>query len=67
LFQTWANVREGRACKVIIDGGSCRNLASKELCTKLKLKYHPHPNPYFIQWLSDADEMKVSHIVRVDF
>jgi hypothetical protein len=42
-------------------------LASKELCTKLKLKYYPHPSPYFIQWLSDADEMKVSHIVHVDF
>jgi hypothetical protein len=42
-------------------------LASKELCTKLKLKYYPHPSPYFIQWLSDAGEMKVSHIVRVDF
>jgi hypothetical protein len=67
LFQTRADVSEGRACKVIIDGGSCRNLASKELCTKLKLKYYPHPSPYFIQWLSDAGEMKVSHIVRVDF
>jgi hypothetical protein len=67
LFQTRADVSEGRACKVIIDGGSCRNLASKELCTKLKLKYYPHPIPYFIQWLSDAGEMKVSHIVCVDF
>jgi hypothetical protein len=67
LFQTRADVSEGRACKVIIDGGSCRNLASKELCAKLKLKYYPHPSPYFIQWLSDASEMKVSHIVCVDF
>jgi hypothetical protein len=62
LFQTRADVSEGTACKVIIDGGSCRNLASKELCTKLKLKYYPQPNPYFIQWLSDAGEMKVNHI-----
>ena len=52
---------------MIIDGGSCRNLASKELCAKLKLKYLPHPNPYYIQWLSDNGEMKVNHMVRVNF
>ncbi|KAK1628024.1 hypothetical protein QYE76_002339 [Lolium multiflorum] len=51
LFQTKALVGPDKACKVIIDGGSCRNLASKELCTKLKLKYLPHPHPYYIQWL----------------
>ncbi|KAK1613813.1 hypothetical protein QYE76_019330 [Lolium multiflorum] len=58
LFQTMALVGPDKACKVIIDGGSCRNLASKELCTKLKLKYLPHPHPYYIQWLSDNGEMK---------
>ncbi|KAK1694546.1 hypothetical protein QYE76_011243 [Lolium multiflorum] len=58
LFQTKALVGPDKACKVIIDGGSCRNLASKELCTKLKLKYLPHPHPYYIQWLSDNGEMK---------
>ena len=67
LFQTKAVIGPGKACKVIIDGGSCRNLASKELCAKLKLKYLPHPNPYYIQWLSDNGEMKVSHMVRVEF
>ncbi|KAK1647633.1 hypothetical protein QYE76_065438 [Lolium multiflorum] len=58
LFQIKALVGPDKACKVIIDGGSCRNLASKELCTKLKLKYLPHPHPYYIQWLSDNGEMK---------
>ncbi|KAK1607320.1 hypothetical protein QYE76_030993 [Lolium multiflorum] len=67
LFQTKALVGPHKACKVIIDGGSCRNLASKELCTKLKLKYLPHPHPYYIQWLSDNGEMKVNHMVRVEF
>ncbi|KAK1618988.1 hypothetical protein QYE76_024505 [Lolium multiflorum] len=62
LFQTKALVGPDKACKVIIDGGSCRNLASKELCTKLKLKYLPHPHPYYIQWLSDNGEMKESHV-----
>ncbi|KAK1682626.1 hypothetical protein QYE76_043474 [Lolium multiflorum] len=67
LFQTKALVGPDKACKVIIDGGSCRNLASKELCTKLKLKYLPHPHPYYIQWLSGNGEMKVNHMVRVEF
>ncbi|KAK1664798.1 hypothetical protein QYE76_052957 [Lolium multiflorum] len=67
LFQTKALVGPDKACKVIIDGGSCRNLASQELCTKLKLKYLPHPHPYYIQWLSDNGEMKVNHMVRVEF
>ncbi|KAK1668246.1 hypothetical protein QYE76_056405 [Lolium multiflorum] len=58
VFQTKALVGPDKAYKVIIDGGSCRNLASKELCTKLKLKYLPHPHPYYIQWLSDNGEMK---------
>ncbi|XP_044947533.1 uncharacterized protein LOC123396757 [Hordeum vulgare subsp. vulgare] len=67
LFQTKALVGPNKACKVIIDGGSYRNLASKELCAKLKLKYLPHPNPYYVQWLSDNGEMKVNHMVRVNF
>ena len=46
LFQTKALVGPNKACKVIIDGGSCRNLASKELCAKLNLTYLPHPKPY---------------------
>ncbi|KAK1660713.1 hypothetical protein QYE76_048872 [Lolium multiflorum] len=67
LFQTKALVGPDKACKVIIDGRSCRNLASKELCTKMKLKYLPHPHPYYIQWLSDNGEIKVNHMVRVEF
>ncbi|KAK1642207.1 hypothetical protein QYE76_060012 [Lolium multiflorum] len=67
LFETKALVGPDKACKVIIDGGSCRNLASKELCTNLKLKYLPHPHPYYIQWLCDNGEMKVNYMVCVEF
>src|SRR4051812_16413561 len=62
-----ALVGPNKACKVIIDGGSCRNLASKELYAKLNLKYLPHPNPYYVQWLGDSGEMKVNHMVHVNF
>src|SRR3954469_3417124 len=44
LFQTNALVGPNKACKVIIDGGSCRNLASKELCAKLNLSYYLIPS-----------------------
>ena len=37
LFQTRAKI-EGKVCKVIIDCGSCHNLASKEMVDKLGLK-----------------------------
>ena len=44
LFQTRAGIN-GKSIKVIIDGGSCHNLASTELCEKLQLtmKKHKHP------------------------
>jgi hypothetical protein len=62
-----ADVGNGKECKVIIDGGSCQNLASKELCTKLKLKYYPHSKLYCISWLTDVGEMKITNTVCVEF
>src|SRR4051812_34441743 len=43
IFHTKAGI-QGRSVKVIIDGGSCHNLASEELCSTLNLikKKHPH-------------------------
>ena len=35
IFHTKAGIN-GRSVKVIIDGGSCHNLASEELCSKLQ-------------------------------
>ncbi|CAM8937210.1 unnamed protein product [Rhodiola kirilowii] len=66
LFQTRARI-EDKVCKVIIDGGSCHNLASKEMCEKLGLKLLQHPYPYHVQWLSDCGEMKITHKVKVQF
>ena len=57
----------GRSVKVIIDGGSCHNLASEELCSKLKLVKKEHPRPYKVHWLSDSDTIQVEHTVQVSF
>jgi hypothetical protein len=61
LFQTRAKV-EGKVCKVIIDGGSCHNLASKEMVEKLGLKLLRHPHPYHVQWLNDSGDIKIGYI-----
>jgi len=64
LFQTKAGI-QGKSIKVIVDGGSCHNLASTELCTKLNLPCKKHPNPYNVQWLSDEGGVKVQQMVSV--
>ncbi|KAK1649530.1 hypothetical protein QYE76_067335 [Lolium multiflorum] len=57
----------GKSIKVIIDGGSCHNLASTELCEKLNLTLRKHPHPYHVQWLSDKGNVKIQHTVNVNF
>jgi hypothetical protein len=52
---------------VIIDGGSCNNLASSDLVEKLALTTKPHPHPYYIQWLNNSGKAKVTRLVRINF
>jgi len=48
LFQPRAKVHD-KVVKMIIDGGSCHNLASREMCDKLGLKLlQRHPHPYHV-------------------
>ncbi|PVH36619.1 hypothetical protein PAHAL_6G124100 [Panicum hallii] len=53
LSQTNSIIKE-RSCRIIIDGGSCNNLASSEMVEKLALTTKPHPHPYHIQWLNNS-------------
>ncbi|KAK1616621.1 hypothetical protein QYE76_022138 [Lolium multiflorum] len=66
IFQTRAGIG-GKSIKVIIDGGSCHNLASTELCEKLNLTFRKHPHPYHVQWLSDKGNVKIQHTVTINF
>lgn len=66
IFHTKAGIN-GKFVKVIIDGGSCRNLASEQLCSKLQFPKMMHPHPYKIQWLSDSGTIQVKHRVQVSF
>ena len=45
IFHTRCMVME-KICSLIIDGGSCTNVASQRLIEKLALKNSPHPRPY---------------------
>jgi hypothetical protein len=52
-------VRE-RSIHIIIDSGSCNNLASTMLVEKLSLPIRKLSNPYHIQWLNDGGKIRVS-------
>jgi hypothetical protein len=66
IFHTKAGIN-GCSVKVIIDGGSCHNLASDELCSKLQLVKKKNPSPYKVQWLGDSGTIQVEHTVQVSF
>ncbi|XP_057247453.1 uncharacterized protein LOC130589856 [Beta vulgaris subsp. vulgaris] len=66
IFHTRCTIG-GKVCSLIIDGGSCTNVASQTLVTKLNLKTTPHPNPYVIQWLNQGKGIHVSSRVLLAF
>ncbi|KAG5233045.1 Integrase [Salix suchowensis] len=64
LFHTRCFVKN-KVCSVIIDGGSCTNVASTYLVEKLALTTLKHPHPYWLQWLNECGEIKVTRQVLV--
>ncbi|GJZ72220.1 RNA-directed DNA polymerase [Tanacetum coccineum] len=53
IFHTRYTIAQ-KVCSVIINGGSCTNVASQTLVTKLNLSTQPHPSPFVIQWLNQG-------------
>ncbi|XP_061349324.1 uncharacterized protein LOC133294607 [Gastrolobium bilobum] len=66
IFHTRCNVKD-KVCSMIIDGGSCTNVASTSLVEKLNLATMKHLIPYKLQWLNDCGEIKVNKQVVVPF
>ncbi|XP_012857702.1 PREDICTED: uncharacterized protein LOC105976984 [Erythranthe guttata] len=66
IFYTRCHVRDN-VCSMIIDGGSCTNLASTTMVEKLGLPTTKHPQPYKLQWLNDSGELRVNKQVLVSF
>ncbi|XP_057770955.1 uncharacterized protein LOC130990742 [Salvia miltiorrhiza] len=66
IFHTRCLV-QGKVCMLIIDGGSCTNVASGEMVEKLNLKTERHPHPYKLQWLNECGEIRVTKQVLISF
>lgn len=64
IFHTKCQVKD-KWCSLIIDGGSCANVASSEMVKKLGLVTTVHPKPYALHWLDDGSKVEVSKQVRV--
>jgi len=58
---------QGKVCSLIIDGGSCTNVASTHLVSKLGLNTIPHPRPYALQWLKKGNEVQVTKQALISF
>ena len=66
IFHTRGYVKD-KVCSVIIDGGSCTNVASTIMVEKLGLPMVKYPRPYKLQWLNDSGEIRVNKQVLVAF
>jgi len=64
LFHTRCLVKD-KVCSLIIDGGSCTNIASRNMVEKLGLEVLKHPRPYSLQWRNETGEMSVKEQVKV--
>ena len=66
IFHTRCLIQD-KVCSMIIDGGSCSNIASTIMVEKLGLPTIKHPQPYKLQWLNNCGEVKVKKQVLVSF
>ncbi|KAK6153173.1 hypothetical protein DH2020_012812 [Rehmannia glutinosa] len=66
IFHTRCLVKD-KVCSMIIDGGSCTNVASAKLVEKLEIPTLEHPEPHTLQWFNDYGEVRVNKRVLVSF
>jgi hypothetical protein len=58
---------KGKACKLMVDGGSYYNGISKAVVSTLGLSTWHLPEPKHVAWLNSCGVLKVTHKVRVPF
>ncbi|KAI0522935.1 hypothetical protein KFK09_005324 [Dendrobium nobile] len=66
LFRTRCTIHE-RVCQVIVDSGSCENIASCALVEKLQLPTINHPQPYALSWIQKGNTIEVTKRCLVHF
>lgn len=59
IFHTRCHIKD-KVYSMIIDGGSCTNIASTSLVKILNLKTLKHFRSYKLQWLNDCGEVKLN-------
>ncbi|RDY14835.1 Tf2-8, partial [Mucuna pruriens] len=65
-FHTRYHIND-KVCSMIIDSGSCINVASTILVEKINLQIAKHPRPYKLRWLSNIGEVKDDKQVSMSF
>nr|XP_027127769.1 uncharacterized protein LOC113743895 [Coffea arabica] len=66
IFYTRCYIQE-KVHSLVIDPGSCTNVASALMVTKLNLPTTNHPHLYKLQWLNNSGEVRVLKQVLVPF
>ena len=66
IFHTRCHM-QNKVCSMIIDEGSCTNVASTVMVKKLGLPMIKHSRPYKLQWLNDSGEVRVHRQVLISF
>ena len=66
IFQTCCLINN-KLCSLIIDGGSCTNVASTRVVEKLDLPIISHTKPYKLHWLNAECEIMVDKQVLINF
>ena len=58
---------QNNICSLIVDEGSCANVASTRVVYKIGLSTISHTKPYKLQWLSEVGEIIVNKQVLINF
>ncbi|XP_071917061.1 uncharacterized protein [Coffea arabica] len=66
IFYSRCHVMD-KLCSLVIDPGSCTNVASALMVERLNLPTSDHPRPYKLQWLNNSGEVRVHKQVLLNF
>jgi len=66
IFHTRCLIND-KVCSMIIDSGSCTNVASVALVRKLGLNTIKHKRPYQLQWLNECGVVRMNRQVMISF
>ncbi|XP_071924785.1 uncharacterized protein [Coffea arabica] len=66
IFYSRCHVMD-KLCSLVIDPGSCTNVASALMVERLSMPTSDHPRPYKLQWLNNSGEVRVHKQVLINF